>query len=53
MQMKQQNPDMVQYFSGALAAIHARPERTPRLVSHAVVSAAPPFRSRHPVDTEE
>ena len=40
MRMKPQDADMAQHFSGAFAAIHAQPEKTPALVSHAVVRRA-------------
>ena len=40
MRMKPQDADMAQHFSGAFAAIHAQPEKTPELVSHAVVRRA-------------
>jgi len=35
--MKQQEANMLQNLSGVFAAIHAQPETTPPLVSHAVV----------------
>jgi hypothetical protein len=37
MRMKPQDADMGQHASGAFAAIHAQPGKTPGLVSHAVV----------------
>ena len=40
MRMKPQGTDMAQHFSGAFATIHAQPEKTPVLVSHAVVRRA-------------
>jgi hypothetical protein len=40
MRMKPQDADMAEVFSGAFAAIHTQPEKTPRLVSHAVFRRA-------------
>jgi hypothetical protein len=38
MRMKQQEANMLHNLSGAFAAIHAQPKKTPALVCHALTS---------------
>jgi len=40
MRMKQQDPNMAQNVSSVFAAVLAQPEKTPTLVSHAVLGRA-------------